>query len=395
MSYVSVAKAADPGFEAGRRSNYLIFFAGGFIVSPWSAIAPVIKLHFALSDMAFAVMSMCFGVGAVIAMSQTGRAIGRWGVKRVSTTAIVLCALCMLCVSLRFLPWEFLYLSSFGWGAFLGTYEVSASVHATYFEEISGKRMLPGFMAVYTAGALFSAMFFPLLLHFGVEIELVTFMVMLMSYAFFFPIRGRMVDTHGQKSAAAVVETGENSLSRVALLVGGMIALFALLAEGTIFDWGGVYLVQDCAVPLSYAALGYLLYECGTGTIRIFGNRLLRRFGPRRLLTCCSGTAAAAMLLASLNTSPVIVCLCFGLLGLSAGNIMPAVLSETGKRCGRDKARAIGFVSAMGYAGVLTGPAALGLVATFSGLAYIFMFVALLMLCMGVMCLKFFAGGRP
>ena len=64
---------------------------------------------------------------------------------------------------------------------------------------------------------------------------------------------------------------------------------------------------------------------------------------------------------------------------------MPVIISETARRCLKDKAQAIGFVSAMGYAGILTGPALLGGVAVMYDHAAIFVTVAFGMLIMGLM----------
>ena len=384
---------ANSSFTKSLKSNYLLFFCAGMVVSPWAAIAPVIKPLHAMSDVLFALMSLCFGLGAMIAMMFSGQLVVRFGVKRLMLVCYPLCVMSIIGFSCKFIAWWMTYPLAFLWGATLGVYEVAINVHATYFEARTGRRLLSLFTAVYTAGCIAATLVYPVMMKAGADIEYIALGSGIVAVVLFTKSYGVLVDTHGQKEQRS--DKGENrGLSSWLLFCAGMVAFFALLAEGAVYDWSGVYLTTDCALPLAYASLGFMFYEGSAGVVRFFGEKLTMKLGAERLV--CGGAVLAFIALlcsACFKYAPLVI-LSFAALGVAAGNIMPVIISETGRRAGKNSAKAISTVSAMAYAGVLTGPAFLGVIATVSSFGAIFATVALLMILMGWMGMIFLQSGK-
>ncbi len=385
----------------GLRANYVLFFCAGMTIAPWAAIAPVIKDHFELSAKLFAFMSACFGAGALVSMLFSGFFIKRFGVVKVASFTLLLAGLAVFLVSCRFMPWFFIYPSALLWGGTIGVYEVACNVHATLFEDLCKRRLLSRFTAVYTIGCIFATIVYPFLLRIQTPIECISFGGLVVSYVAFLLVRPHLVDTNGQKDErdnkeekSQDAKLSPKELSGLMIFVAGMVAFFSLLAEGAVYDWSGVYLVHDCALPLSYAAFGFMCYEATAGLVRFFGEKLLMILGPMKLV--CGGAilACLALMMAGLSHHALLVLLGYTLLGAAVGNVMPVIISEAGRRCTKDKASTIGTISAMGYAGVLTGPALLGVIATFVNYASIFIAVAVLMLVMLLMAYSFLRSGR-
>ena len=389
-------------FSAGLRANYVLFFCAGMTISPWAAIAPVIKDHFELSAGLFAIMSACFGGGALVSMLCSGIFIKKFGVIKVATLTLFLADLAVFFVSCRFLPWYFVYPSSFLWGGAIGVYEVAANVHATLFEDLCKRRLLSKFTAVYTVGCIVATIVYPILMKLQTPIEFISFGSLVVCFGAFLLVRPHLVDTDGQKDDVSdnvekeekVSSLSSKGLSGLMIFIAGMVSFFALLAEGSVYDWSGVYLVHDCALPLTYAAFGFMCYEGTAGFVRFFGEKLLMILGPMKLVCGGSFFACIALMIAGLSQHAFSVLLGFTLLGAAAGNVMPVIISEAGRRCSRDKASTIGTISAMGYAGVLAGPALLGVIATFVNYASIFIVVGVLMLVMLLMAYSFLRSRR-
>ncbi len=386
-------------FSAGLRANYVLFFCAGMTISPWAAIAPVIKDHFELSAGLFAIMSACFGGGALVSMLCSGIFIKKFGVIKVATLTLFLADLAVFLVSCRFLPWYFVYPSSFLWGGAIGVYEVAGNVHATLFEDLCKRRLLSKFTAVYTVGCIAATIVYPILMKLQTPIECISFGSLVVCFGAFLLVRPHLVDSDGQKDADAedmsqVSGSSSKGLSGLMIFIAGMVSFFALLAEGSVYDWSGVYLVHDCALPLTYAAFGFMCYEGTAGLVRFFGEKLLMILGPIKLVCGGSFFACIALMVAGLSQHAFSVLLAFTLLGAAAGNVMPVIISEAGRRCSRDKASTIGTISAMGYAGVLAGPALLGVIATFVNYASIFTVVGVLMLVMLLMAYGFLRSRR-
>ena len=393
IEQVSNDLAGANSFTRSLKSNYMLFFCAGMVVSPWAAIAPVIKPLHAMSDVLFALMSLCFGLGAMISMIFSGKMVIRFGVKKLMLVCYPLCVVSIIGFSCNFIAWWMTYPLAFLWGATLGVYEVAINVHATYFEARTGRRLLSLFTAVYTAGCIAATLVYPLMMKAGADIEYIASGSGIVAVMLFAKSYGVLINTHGQKEQKD--GNSENpELSPWLLFCAGMVAFFALLAEGAVYDWSGVYLTADCALPLAYASLGFMFYEGSAGVVRFFGEKLTMKLGAKRLVCGGSVLAFIALLCSACFKYAPLVILSFAALGVAAGNIMPVIISETGRRAEKNSAKAISTVSAMAYAGVLTGPAFLGVIATVSSFGTIFSTVALLMILMGWMGRVFLQSGK-
>jgi hypothetical protein len=121
---------------------------------------------------------------------------------------------------------------------------------------------------------------------------------------------------------------------------------------------------------------------------RLTGDRLTAWAGDRAALMGggCVAVAGFAMLL----LAPVAWLALGGflLIGLGAANIVPVLFRRAGAQGAMPAALAIGAITTTGYAGVLAGPAAVGFVAQWTGLATAFWILA------GLLCLVPLAAHR-
>ena len=378
-------------FEQERRATFLLYIAGGIVIAPWSAIVPDVKVRFMMPDLIFALMSVCFGLGAVVSMASAGYLVKRFGFKKISPVFITCNSVFMTLLSARGAPEWSAFLSAFIWGAALGGYEVSINIYASTLETRSGRSLITVFTAVFTIGCVLSTLCYPLLMNLGLRIDLISGLIGIAAMGVFFRAYPRLSETHGQKQVKDGGARGmySDNFSRLSLICAGTIVGITYLAEGAIYDWSGVYLTKDCAMDISFASIGYIAYEASQGIVRYASPVILGRIGKRAMLVCGAMAGALALFLISFTTNGLLVALCCGLFGLFAGCHVPVVISETGKRCGPDRAGAIGIVSAMGYTGVLMGPALMGLISLSLGTGTIFAFDALLIAAMGYLCFCF------
>ena len=71
------------------------FFVLGTMFATWGVHVPTVKAHYGLGEQALALAMLAGGVGALMALAQAGRVVGRWGPAAVSGAMGVLC-----CVSI-------------------------------------------------------------------------------------------------------------------------------------------------------------------------------------------------------------------------------------------------------------------------------------------------------
>jgi MFS family permease len=158
-------------------------------------------------------------------------------------------------------------------------------------------------------------------------------------------------------------ESGDRrGLPRVIYLI-GVIAFAGLLLEGMVGDWSGLLLSKDFHAAPAMAAAAYPVYELATFTGRLFGDRLSDRFGCRGPVAAAGVATALGILAVVLAPSAMAAVAAFGLTGLAVCVIVPMSMSMAGGLAPGRSDAAIAQVSAMGYAGLLLGPVFVGFVA--------------------------------
>src|SRR4029077_4392293 len=90
-------------------------------------------------------------------------------------------------------------------------------------------------------------------------------------------------------------ETDTLSASRWSggMILLGAIAFAGMLCGGARDDWGAVCLSGRLPATGAVPGLGYAAFALAMVTVRLSGNRLLRRFRPSRLLPALAATATA------------------------------------------------------------------------------------------------------
>jgi MFS family permease len=164
----------------------------------------------------------------------------------------------------------------------------------------------------------------------------------------------------------------------------GALTFCALLAEGAVGDWGAVYLQEALGAPGALAGTGFAAFSLAMAAGRFWGDRLVARLGPSRLLRL-SGTLAATGLTAALVLGRAEAAVVgFGLVGLGLANSVPLLFRAAGRARGLPAGAALAAVATTGYGGFLAGPPAIGLAAAAFGLPAALGLVALACACIGL-----------
>jgi MFS family permease len=168
------------------------------------------------------------------------------------------------------------------------------------------------------------------------------------------------------------------------LVVLGAIAGCTAFGEGALTDWGALLLREQLAAPATVAAAGYAGFSLAMAGGRLAGGRLLQAMGERRLLVGGSVLAAVGALTAVTTSSLGVALAGFVIVGLGLANVFPLAIARAGLIGG---ARGIALSTTVGYAGLLGGPPAIGLLAESAGLPVAVGSVAVLALVAGLLVL--------
>lgn len=358
-------------------STRVAFFLAGFAMSTWAPLIPFAKSRLHLSDGHLGMLLLCLGAGSVIGMPLAGTLAGRYGCRRVIATAVlgIICALPLLGMAGSTTA---LALTLLLFGAAVGTLDVVVNIQAVLVERGSGRSMMSGFHGLYSVGGFAGAGSVSLLISIGatplvatlVSVA-ITAVLLCVSFRFFLPYGG------DRDAPAFVVPHG------LVLLLG--VFCFALfLAEGSVLDWSAVFLANIRGMHPSHAGLGYVAFSVAMTTCRLAGDAIVHAVGPRRVVLFGTLCAAGGFLLAITVPSAAAGIIGFALVGVGASNVVPVMFSAVGRQTAMPTHLAIAAMTTLGYAGILSGPAAIGFIANATNLRFGLAVVAALLIAVAI-----------
>ena len=148
----------------------------------------------------------------------------------------------------------------------------------------------------------------------------------------------------------------------------GLVALCGQVGEGSAGDWSAVYLHVDLGSPAGVAAVALGAFSITMAAGRVAGDRLTARFGPVRLVRASGLVAGLGLAAGLLIGTPAAAIAGFALLGLGLASIFPQIVSAAARLDPSHAGRNIGRIAAVAYSGLLTGPVAIGAIASGVGL---------------------------
>jgi MFS family permease len=362
-----------------RRATRLIFLLCGMAQSSWAPLVPYAKARVHANDQHFGLLLLCFGAGSILSMPTMGALASRYGCKhliQVSAGAIFLGLVAVAVAPSSTL----LALSLLLFGASIGAIDVVMNVQASLVERHSGENLMSGFHGLYSVGGFAGALLMSGLLWLNTPagaaaLIIVSLLSVLLSLA-----------------NSALVPYGDHQQERTTgfvwprnyVLFLAMLAFIMMLAEGSMLDWSAVFLVDRVGMIEKNAGIGFTAFSIAMTISRFSGNFVIQKIGRRWTMTAGALLAASGFLLVALLANPAGSVFGFALIGLGAANLVPVIFSlasEAGGVLGSN----ISFVSTLGYTGILTGPAVIGVVVHSKGFGVAFAGVACLLTVVGLL----------
>ena len=366
--------APVPG-KAQRHATRLIFLLSGFAMAAWAPLVPFVKLRLAISDGTLGLLLLCIGAGSTFSMPLTGFLTGKLGCKTVILIASVLLLLA--------LPLLTLMDSTAGmavvllvFGAAIGMIDVAMNVHAIVVEKASGRAMMSGFHGFFSMGSIFGALAVTGLLFFGLTpFESVMLVVILLAVLTVVTSPHLWRETRHDGDGPIFV------LPRGWVILLGFLCFVMFLTEGSMLDWGALFLTTERGVAAHQAGLGYAVFSVAMTAGRLTGDKIIAAFGRYKVLMYGSLCASLGLILLTLVDNLWIAGLGFVMIGFGASNLVPIMFSAAGNQTSMPASMAIASVTTLGYAGILAGPALIGFIAQVSSLSFALGCVAAMMLC--------------
>jgi MFS family permease len=365
---ISPGASALPARQAF--ATRLIFLIVGFESGAWAPLVPFAKARLGIDDGVLGLLLLSLGVGSVIAMPAAGALAARLGCRRVIVAATL--AFCLAMPVLAWassLPLMIAALAVFGAG--IGATDVAVNIQAIIVERESGGPLMSGFHGFYSLGGILGALGATGLLAAGAPPLAAAAVVSTASFAALAVAAPHLLTSGGHSEGPAFAFP-----RGVVWFIGG-VCFILFLTEGSVLDWSAVFLSSVRGMATAQAGLGYAAFALTMTIGRLTGDRIVHRFGGGNVILFGGLCAAAGFGLATVVPSWPLAVAGYALVGVGCSNIVPVLFTGAGRQTAMPESTAVPAITTLGYAGILIGPAAIGLVAHLASLPVAFAIVAL------------------
>lgn len=349
------------------------FFIAGLVMAAWAPLVPFAKSRLELTEGVLGLLLLGLGIGSILAMPLAGAAVARLGCRRVVALGTVHACLALPLLASAASLW-LLLLALVGFGAGIGAVDVAINIQAIGVERASARPLMSGFHGLFSLGGIVGAAGMAALLAAGaapLAASLAVVALALLALAVAAPHLLPRAERSGGPAFA---------LPRGIVLAIGLLCCIGFLAEGAVLDWGAVFLTGLRGMDPATAGLGYAAFSVTMTIGRLGGDRIVARLGGPAVVVAGGVLAAAGFALAVLVPAWEAALAGYALVGAGCSNIVPVLFTAVGRQRAMPESLAVPAVTTLGYAGVLAGPAAIGLIAQFAGLPAAFLLVAALLL---------------
>lgn len=356
-----------------RISASVFFFIAGLTFSTWASRIPAIKYKLHLSDAGLGGVLFALPAGLMVSLPISGWLVSRYGSRPTLMIGSFLYPLILVCLALSPTVMQ-LTLSLFFFGLAGNLINIAMNTQAVGVELLYGRSVMASFHGLWSlagfCGALIGTFFVSKdlspFVHFSF-ICVLSIILVLLSY------KSTIPHDAGNRKAQKVFVKPDSKL-----LLLGLIAFCCLLCEGAMSDWSGVYFKNIVQSPPSLVTIGYVAF---TGTMalgRFVGDKLVTKFGVKRMLQLSGVMITTGLLTAVIFPYFSTATIGFLFVGFGVSSVVPIVYGLAGKSTTMSAGAALAAVSTIGFLGFLVGPPLIGFIAQAVSLRWSFTLIGIL-----------------
>lgn len=358
-------------YASARLACMFYFMAPGLAYGLVTSRMPALKNMTGATEGELGIILLCFGLSALIGLAFAPRLIAKISAKTTLLASSLACMVFVVLVSFSSSVW-FFGIAMALLGICMGLCDVTMNVQGVEVERAYKKSSMNilhagyniGAAAAACAGSIFAATNFGVWVNFVLPVAVMAGMLWWAEPRL---VTGNLEKPERSESSPLVSVEPKKRLPFL-VWVCGLLCVCCYVSEGSVSEWGSLYLHQEKAAPESIAALVFAGFSICSLLCRLVADRLRNNFGDF-LVSTAGATLALAGMLTVLSSSSWSICLIgYAMMGLGQAPIVPIAFSRAGAIKGVSTARATSLVSLLAYAGLLFAPPAFGLSAEHFGL---------------------------
>jgi MFS family permease len=361
-----------------------LFFLLGLCFASWASRIPSVQQKMGISEAALGGVLLTIPLGQLLSLPLAGWLVAKHGSRRVVLWGVVLYATALLGLGWAGSLWQLLpCLIVFGVGGNLTNISVNTQAvgverlyqHKPIMASFHGLWSLAGFVAAAVGSFMIGHAVPP-----GVHFIFISLFI----------LTGLAVSAGSTVREDSGVDPDQPIFVKPdkELLGLGAIAFCALICEGAMFDWSGVYFKKVIQADKDWVGAGYTAFMSTMAAGRFGADWLAHRLGAKRVIQLSGLLTATGLSIAVAWPMLPTALLGFLLVGFGTSAVVPLVYSAAGKSTHMSAGMALAAVSTIGFFGFLLGPPIIGFIAGATSLRVSFALIAFMGLCVSAVASK-------
>lgn len=361
------------------------FYLQGIVFFSWASRIPDITQKLGISDATFGAVLMIMPIAQFVTMAGAGYLISKKGSRWTLTLAALLYPLFLVFVgAASSLPELCVALAGFG---ILGNLSnLSVNAEGLNVERLYGRNILATFHGIWSLGAFSGAGLGYLMASRSLSPLTHYLMVYGLTLLLVCVLRPWLL-TDKQVSVSDAVEQRRIKPDKLTIML-GLIAFCAMICEGTMVDWIGIYFDRMAEDYPRLIGLGLALFMTPMTAGRFLADSLSTRLGNVSVISLSACLTAAGLLLIIAFPCLPLTMAGIALTGLGISSLVPLCYSQVGKSTRQSPGIALAWISSIGFLGFFVGPPAVGFLSQQLGLRYAFV-LTLLLACLMIALVPF------
>jgi len=331
---------------------------------------PEVKADLGLSNSSLGAALAAMPLGALLAALSSAALMRRFGSARVATVGLVLLGLTAWTVSLA--PnWPALAAAFLVAGALDAVVDVAQNAHGLRVQRLYRRSILNAFHGFWSIGAVAGGLIgsaaaglaVPLEVHLGVVAVVFGTVAMVASRALLPGPDDADREPAPETDAAAGRAVNPWRAAALPLAALGLLGVFGAFVEDAGASWSALYLRNELAAGAAAAGLGFVALQSAMTVGRLTGDRVVDRFGQRRVAqvggVLIAGGMGGALAFPSITTTLI----GFALAGLGVATLIPAVYHAADELPGLSSGSGLTVINWLLRVGFLLSPPLIGVLA--------------------------------
>jgi predicted MFS family arabinose efflux permease len=372
-------------FVQRRKQRWILtffFLLSGLLTASFSSRIPDIQHKLQLDNRSLGNVLFAIPVGLVTGLMLAGRLVARYGIRQMTRAGSILLALVLTGIAFASTPVQ-LVLALFLFGMCRTIFNLSINTGAVELQKQYEQPIVSRFHGIWSLACLAAAGIGTVMIiqtvrplfHFAGMAGVAIGSTLLL-------LRKKNNRSPSNERRPLFVKPDK------ALFLLGLTALCAMLTESAMFDWSVNYFDKVVKADKGFVTTGYICFIGAMALGRLFGDRLIARFGIYRMLSVNGVSMAVGLLLAALFPSLLPASVGFLLIGFGDSMLVPIIYVLASQSKKMPSAYALQAVTMIGYGGFLIGPLFVGNVSQHWGMDTAFLFLSGISLLILLLSLK-------